>query len=63
VGGKLLYATCSVFRQENGARVQAFLGRHPDARLDALTLPGAFDGQWLPEPQHDGFFYARLVKA
>lgn len=62
-GGKLLYATCSVFRQENMARVQAFLGRHPDARLDALTLPGAFDGQWLPDPQHDGFFYAGLVKA
>lgn len=62
-GGKLLYATCSVFRQENMARVQAFLGRHPDARLDALTLPGAIDGQWLPDPQHDGFFYARLVKA
>ncbi len=62
-GGKLLYATCSVFRQENEARVQAFLGRHPDARRDALTLPGAHDGQWLPDPQHDGFFYARLVKA
>lgn len=62
-GGKLLYATCSVFRQENAERVQAFLDRHPDARREPLALPGAIDGQWLPNPLHDGFFYARLVKA
>ncbi|NWG87858.1 MAG: 16S rRNA (cytosine(967)-C(5))-methyltransferase RsmB [Hydrogenophilaceae bacterium] len=62
-GGKLLYATCSVFRQENEVRVQSFLGRHPDARLEPLNLPGAQNGQWLPNPLHDGFFYARLVKA
>lgn len=62
-GGKLLYATCSVFRQENADRVQAFLGRHPDARREPLAMPGAIDGQWLPNPLHDGFFYARLVKA
>ncbi len=62
-GGKLLYATCSVFRQENEGRVQAFLARHADARLEPLSLPGAIDGQWLPNSLHDGFFYARLVKA
>jgi len=62
-GGKLLYATCSVFRQENEARVQAFLARHADARLEPLSLPEAIDGQWLPNSLHDGFFYARLVKA
>lgn len=62
-GGKLLYATCSVFRQENEARIQAFLARHAEARLEPLNLPGAIDGQWLPDSVHDGFFYARLVKA
>lgn len=62
-GGKLLYATCSVFQQENEARVQAFLARHADARRETLNLPGATNGQWLPNPLHDGFFYARLVKA
>lgn len=62
-GGKLLYATCSVFRQENEARVRAFLDRHPEARLEPLGLTGAIDGQWLPDSLHDGFFYARLLKA
>jgi 16S rRNA (cytosine967-C5)-methyltransferase len=32
-GGKLLYATCSVFPEENSAQTDAFLGRHPDASL------------------------------
>ena len=31
-GGKLLYATCSVFRQENEQVVAAFLAQQPDAR-------------------------------
>lgn len=62
-GGKLLYATCSLFREENEAQVRAFLARHADARRQTLELPGAIDGQLLPNPLHDGFFYARLVKA
>lgn len=61
-GGKLLYVTCSVFRRENHAQVARFLARHPDARREPLEHPGAFDGQWLPMAQHDGFFYARFVK-
>lgn len=32
-GGKLLYATCSVFPEENRAQTDAFLSRHPDAAL------------------------------
>jgi hypothetical protein len=31
-GGKLLYATCSVFPEENGAQIDAFLVRQPAAR-------------------------------
>ncbi|MCK9201343.1 MAG: 16S rRNA (cytosine(967)-C(5))-methyltransferase RsmB [Gallionella sp.] len=58
--GKLLYATCSVFRQENEQVVAAFLAQRPDARRLPLTLPD--NGQLLPDDQHDGFFYALLHK-
>lgn len=62
-GGKLLYATCSVFTEENARQVEAFLARHADARREMLDIPGGVDGQLLPDSQHDGFFYARFVKA
>ena len=56
-GGKMLYATCSVFARENAAQLTHFLDRHPDAALvdPALSL--------LPDEHHDGFFYALLAKA
>ena len=66
-GGKLLYATCSVFHEENQAQIERFLERHRDARR--LTLPGPHTnaqqlaGQILPDEQHDGFFYALLQKS
>ena len=56
--GRLLYATCSVFAEENGAVIDAFLARHDDAR----RLPAFGDGQLLPDGEHDGFFYALLRK-
>ena len=65
-GGKLLYATCSVFHEENQAQIERFLERHRDARR--LTLPGPHTnaqqlaGQILPDERHDGFFYALLQK-
>ena len=68
--GKLLYATCSVFPEENGAQVDGFLLRHPEAeRLpllglaqnDALTVRPS-EGQILPSAHSDGFFYALLRK-
>jgi 16S rRNA (cytosine967-C5)-methyltransferase len=60
--GKLLYATCSVFQQENERVVAAFLAHQPDARRLPITLPDDIDGQLLPNSQHDGFFYALLQK-
>lgn len=55
-GGKLLYATCSVFPEENGAQIDAFLVRQRDAeRLHSEQL--------LPLEEHDGFYYALLRKA
>ena len=60
--GKLLYATCSVFQQENEQVIAAFLAQQPDARRMTVTLPDGINGQMLPNEQHDGFFYALLCK-
>ena len=61
-GGTLLYATCSIFREENEGQVQAFLARHvQDA--ERCSLPESLsDGSLLPDAEHDGFFYALLRK-
>jgi len=60
--GKLLYATCSVFYQENEHVVAAFLAQQPDAQRLPIALPSDIEGQLLPNDQHDGFFYALLQK-
>ncbi len=60
--GRLVYATCSLFREENQDQVIAFLERHPDARALPLDIPVARNGQILPDHIHDGFFYAVLQK-
>lgn len=70
-GGRLLYATCSVFPEENHQQVEAFLRRHPDAIRKPIAqnsqqeADAAWreDGQLLPDADHDGFFYALLEKA
>jgi len=60
-GGKMLYATCSVFAEENRDQIAAFAARHPDCRR--LPIGGQLDCQYLPCTDHDGFFYALLEKA
>ena len=55
-GGKLLYATCSVFTEENAAQIDAFLHRQPAASC-------LHREQLLPGEDHDGFYYALLRKA
>ena len=66
-GGTLLYATCSILREENQFQVESFLQRTP--RAGFLPLGEAFGHdswagrQRLPgEEGADGFFYARLLK-
>lgn len=61
-GGKLLYATCSVFAEENQQQITRFLVRHGDAQYSPSCLLPEKEGQLLPNQQHDGFFYALLVK-
>jgi 16S rRNA (cytosine967-C5)-methyltransferase len=66
-GGRLVYATCSVFPQENHRIIRRFLKQQDDA---ALVEPDVLWGrdmetgrQMLPVPDsHDGFFYAVLEK-
>ncbi len=67
-GGVLVYATCSVLRDENALQIEAFLARTADANVEALPETfGRSDGpgrQRLPgEDGMDGFFYARLRKS
>lgn len=53
-GGKLLYATCSVFPEENGRQAT-----FAETKLQARKL---VEEQWLPQADHDGFYYALLQK-
>lgn len=66
-GGCLLYATCSILKDENERQVDAFLARTPGASADALDAgfgrAAGVGRQRLPgEDGMDGFFYARLRK-
>jgi len=61
-GGKMLYATCSVFAEENARQVEAFLGRHADARQLRTEGATSSDAYCLPDAEHDGFYYALLQK-
>ena len=67
VGGKLVYATCSVLPQENEMQIQHFLQRQGDAREQnigaAWGRPLSHGRLILPgEEGMDGFYYACLEK-
>lgn len=58
-GGRLVYVTCTIVRRENGAQVDAFVARTPDAVVAADFPPE----QVLPgEANRDGFYYACIDK-
>lgn len=66
-GGRLLYCTCSILRDENDRLIDRFLARTRDARPQPLALPAGRSAgsgwQILPgEGGGDGFFYALLVR-
>jgi len=62
--GKLLYATCSVFPQENDAVIDAFVARCrlSGGRAVRLPLPDGGAAQELPDAERDGFYYALIHK-
>ena len=66
-GGLMVYATCSVFSQENSRIIERFLKQTDDAHVIPIEADWGFDTkfgtQLFPEKNaHDGFFYARLQK-
>jgi 16S rRNA (cytosine967-C5)-methyltransferase len=61
-GGKLLYATCSLFRAENADQAAQFARITPDARPLILDHPALIAGQVIPDALRDGFYYAGFEK-
>lgn len=55
-GGRIVYATCSLQREENEEVVKAFLAANPSWRLVRSDLI-------LPGPDHDGVFWALFRRA
>lgn len=56
-GGKLVYATCSVLKEENEEQVQWFLAQHKNFELEEVLRINIGE-----EHGGDGFFMARMVK-
>jgi 16S rRNA (cytosine967-C5)-methyltransferase len=66
-GGTLVYATCSIFQQENEEIIKQFISKTPDALHVPLSLgcgeARQFGVQLFPKKHgHDGFFYAKITK-
>lgn len=67
-GGRLLYCTCSLLKEENEDVIKWFVSRHKDAEI--IPLNGPYDEGFLPGTmrawphKHEtiGFFYALLEK-
>ena len=66
-GGLLLYATCSIIRNENENQIADFIHSQTDAQAVAIEAewgrPVSYGRQILPgEHGMDGFFYASIRK-
>jgi len=67
-GGRLLYCTCSLLKEENEDVIKWFVSGHKDAKI--ISLNGPYDEGFLPGTmrawphKHEtiGFFYALLEK-
>ncbi|HJP08320.1 MAG TPA: hypothetical protein QF882_12800, partial [Arenicellales bacterium] len=65
-GGQFLYITCSILAQENDTVLEAFCRETPGACPERTTRDGALattmGNQFLPSDEHDGLYYASLIK-
>ena len=64
-GGLMVYATCSILKDENENQIIEFLSRFKDARNEEIEIAwgeGTIGKQQLPEHSYDGFYYAKLSK-
>lgn len=66
IGGKLVYATCSLFDQENEKQIEKFLENHPDFEVSPIDEELGLGSPYmhLSPLRHgtDGFFTAILVR-
>jgi 16S rRNA (cytosine967-C5)-methyltransferase len=67
VGGKLVYATCSIFKAENDHVIARFVSATNDAEVDQIEAEWGIRSKWgrqiiTGEAQMDGFYYARLTR-
>ena len=64
-GGILVYATCSILKDENENQISNFIKLTKDASIEEILLPwgkGSIGKQQLPNGIFDGFYYAQLRK-
>ncbi len=66
-GGTIIYATCSIFRQENDEVIEAFSGELEDCVVQNISEKWGrstkFGRQILPgDNDMDGFFYSVMKK-
>lgn len=55
-GGKLIYVTCSLLKEENESIIEAFIKDHPEFKVDKQE-------RLFPVHQGgDGFFFCRMIK-
>ena len=55
-GGKLIYSTCTIHKEENEDNVAAFLQKHPQFTLVEQR-------QIFPMEGSDGFFVAKMIRS
>jgi 16S rRNA (cytosine967-C5)-methyltransferase len=55
-GGKLIYSTCTIHKEENEDNVAAFLKKHPEFTLVEQR-------QIFPMEGSDGFFVAKMIRS
>ena len=64
-GGVMVYATCSILKDENENQIINFLKRFNNAKNQEIQISwgeGTIGKQQLPEHNYDGFYYAKISK-